>query len=421
MKFVLLTCLALLLISNIKAQYDDGAQQIPISMSAFLSNVMKGNLELMANQFNVSIAEAELKASRVFADPELAFEYANNEDWSVRMGQSYSAGLSYPVSLGNVRSARIGVARVVLELEQLVFAAWLQNLMADASLNYYKCLRDLQIYRLHEDTHKRLQLLAGADSLRFRAGDITEIDAARTRLEAHSSKYELERLKSELTNSLLILARFQGKQPGDTLFIPSDGFPLMNKDLVLSDLISRALANRADLNAAIKSNELNEQQLLLIKAQRAPEFSIEAGYSYNSIVLNDIAPAPEHNSLAAGIVIPFKLSNVNKGELIAAKLAAGQSDKIREDVENLIVTEVTQAYNVYRAMHTQIEHYSADLIRTAERILEGRTFLYNRGETNLIDVLEAQRTYNEMKIQYYQVMYDYASSVVELRRSEAIE
>jgi len=396
-------------------------KQIPISLSTYLSNVTKGNLEFIANQFNVSIAEAEISAAKVIADPEFAFEYSNSEDWSVQMGQSISAGISYPVSLGNKRGASIGVARTRMELEQFVLEAWLQNLKADASLTYFAGLRDLQIYKLQEDTYYRLLQLARADSLRFRTGEIIEIDAIRSRLEARARQYELKRFESSLTNSLLNLSRLQGKLPADTLFVPSDEFSLMRRDLNLGELLERALKNRADLNAAIKSNELSEKQLRLLKAQRAPEFSIEAGYSHNSLVKNEIAPAPEHNSYAAGIVIPFKFSNLNKGELTAARLAAEQSETIRQDVENLIITEVTQAFNVYTAMDKQIELYSGDLIENAEKILEGRTYLYKRGETSLIDVLEAQRTYNEMKEQYYQILYDYASAIIELKRSQAIE
>jgi len=415
------TCLFFLFHTCIKAQDTEDHRQIPISLSDYLSNVTKGNLEFIANQFNVSIAEAELKAARVFADPEVGVEYSNSEDWSLQMGKSLYAGISYPVSLGNRRGASIGVAKTRMELEQYLLEAWLQNLKADASLAYYACLRDLQIYELQEDTYNRLLQLAMADSLRFMSGEISEIDAIRSRLEARAQQYELKRLKSALSNSLLNLSRLQGILPGDTLFVPSDGFIVTRKNLILSNLTNRALTNRADLNVAIKSNELSEKQLRLLKAQRAPEFSLDAGYSHNSIVRNEIAPAPEHNSYAAGIVIPFKFSNLNKGEIAAARLAIEQSEVIRQDVENSIITEVSQAYNVYTAMDKQIENYSRDLIETAEKILEGRTFLYKRGETSLIDVLEAQRTYNEMKTQYYQIMYDYTSTIIELKRSQAIE
>jgi outer membrane protein, heavy metal efflux system len=419
---IIYSCLILLLYNGIlKAQDMEDHEQIPLSLSNYLLNVTKGNLEFIANQFNVSIAEAELKAARVFADPEIAIEYSNNEDRSLQMGQSFSTGISYPFSLGNKRGAAISVARTRMELEQSILEAWLQNLKADAGLTYYAALRDLNIFKLQEDSYNRLLQLARADSLRFISGEITELDAIRSRLEARAQQYELNRFKSSLTNSLLNLLRLQGILPGDTLYIPSDEFPKMSQDLILMDIIERALKNRADMNVAIKTNELSEKQLRLLRAQRAPEFNLEAGYSHNSIVRNDLAPAPEHNSYAAGIVVPLKFSNFNKGEISAARLVAEQSETIRQDVENLIITEVTQAYNVYTAMDKQIENYNRDLVENAEKILTGRTYLYKRGETSLIDVLEAQRTYNEMKMQYYQIMYDYVSAIIELKRSQAIE
>ncbi len=408
----------------LRAQAQEDYIQVPVTLNEFLAGVTRGNLEFIANRFNVSIAEAELKAARVFADPEVAIEYSNNEDWSLQMGQSLSAAVSYPFSLGNKRGASIGVARTRMELEQYLLEAWLQDLRADASLAWYECLRDMQVYRLEEDTYRRLVELARADSLRFIKGDLSEIDAIRTRLEARSRLYELKRLRSELTNSLLNLSRLQGKLPGDTLFVPSSrsaAFPIPGEPLILDELTRRALEHRADLNAAIKAGELSEKELRLLKAERAPEFSIEASYSHNTIVMNEIAPAPEHRSYAAGVAIPLKFSSLNRGAIRSATLAAEQSETLRKDVENQIITEVTQAYNVYAVIDRQIEDYSGDLVESAERILEGRTFLYQRGETSLIDVLEAQRTYNEMKMQYYQIMFDYASAIIELRRLQAIE
>jgi len=187
-KFLIYACLVLLYYNDILAQDKEERRQIPMSLSTYLSNVTKGNLEFIANQFNVSISEAELNAASVFADPEIAVEYSNNEDWKVQLGQSISTGISYQFSLGNKRGASIGVARTQMELEQFVLEAWLQNLKADASLIYYACLRDLQIYQLQEDTYNRLLQLARADSVRFVAGKITEIGAIRSGLEARAQR-----------------------------------------------------------------------------------------------------------------------------------------------------------------------------------------------------------------------------------------
>jgi AcrB/AcrD/AcrF family/Outer membrane efflux protein len=59
-----------------------------IPLSQYLSDVMKGNLGCIARQFNVSIAEAELKAAKIFPDPDVSLVYSNNENRTLQMGES---------------------------------------------------------------------------------------------------------------------------------------------------------------------------------------------------------------------------------------------------------------------------------------------------------------------------------------------
>ena len=117
------------------AQQEISYKSRPVSFPAFLSGVVKGNLGYIANQFNVSIAKAELKASQVFPDPEIALTYGYNEDRRLQMGQSFEAGLSYPVNTANRRGANIALARSNYELSEYLLDAFFQNLRADAALS----------------------------------------------------------------------------------------------------------------------------------------------------------------------------------------------------------------------------------------------------------------------------------------------
>ena len=56
----------------------------------------------------------------------------------------------------------------------------------------------------------------------------------------------------------------------------------------------------------------------------------------------------------------------------------------------------------------------------ASAILEGKVYSYERGEVSLLEVLNAQRIYNEVKQIYYQVLYSYAASLIELDRAAGI-
>lgn len=391
----------------------------PITLSQYLTSVIKGNLQYIAGQFNVSIAEAELNAAKIIPDPDLSLIYGNNEDKRLQMGQSVETSLSYPISLGNKRKAGIELVRSQHELSKLIFEAFYQNLMADATLSYYACLKNERIYKLQTDILDQLTKLARADSIRFSTGEATALDALQSSLEARSHQTNVLQSLSELHNSYINLLVLQGKDLSDTINNPSDEFPAGQIDLSLDALIEHAVEKRADLLVALTNTKVSEKNLRLLKANRAFEFSLETGYSYNSIVKNEIAPAPAYNGLSAGIAFPIKLSNLNRGTLRAADLAVRQSEIAYRDTELQIRSEVICAYNNYITQNKKIEQYNLGLINDAEKILNGRLYAYQNGESDLLEVLNAQRTYTDLQMNYLEALYEYTSSLIELERASA--
>jgi cobalt-zinc-cadmium efflux system outer membrane protein len=113
----------------------------------------------------------------------------------------------------------------------------------------------------------------------------------------------------------------------------------------------------------------------------------------------------------------LKFSNANKGELRAAQLAANQNEMQYQSVELQIGAEVTQAYNNYIIACRQMEQFNAGLLDEAETILKKKIYSYERGETNILDLLNAQRTFNEVQVNYSETLYCCMSALVELERA----
>jgi len=407
-------------VNIIYSQQEINFKSNPVTLSQFLLSVMKGNLGYIAGQFNVTIAEAELKASKVFPDPEVSVAYSNNEDRTVQMGQSVETGISYSINTGNKRGAGIFLARSQHELSQVILDAYFQNLRADASLSYFTSLKNQKIYLLQKNIYEQMSRLASTDSIRLKNGEATGIDALQSSLEARSQQTEVYQSLADMQNALLDLLLLQGKRYSDTLDYPSDNFPYKQRDLNLSELINKAVQNRADLLVAIKNKEVSEKNLNLLKANRAFEFSLETGYSYYSIVKNEIAPAPAFNGLSAGISFPIKFSNLNRGSLQAADLAVKQSQTIYEETELQITSEVTQAYCNFIGQNKKVEHYNLGLVEDAGKILQGRIYSYQHGESGLIEVLNAQRTYIELQLNHLEALFEYTAALIELERSTGI-
>ena len=147
------------------------------------------------------------------------------------------------------------------------------------------------------------------------------------------------------------------------------------------------------------------------------DLGISLGGSYSSTVKNEIAPAPSFKGFTAGISIPLKFSGINKGEVRAAQYAVAQSEKQYEAIELQIDSEVAQAYQKYVTACRQIEQFNTGLLDDAKMILEKKIYSYKRGETSILEVLNAQRTYNDIQANFNETLYNCAVALVELERA----
>lgn len=87
---------------------------------------------------------------------------------------------------------------------------------------------------------------------------------------------------------------------------------------MLADLISTASMNRADLVAAMKNKEVASRALKATRRERNTDVDLSIAVSKNARVHNEEAPAPPFTGVTAGIAIPLKFSNFNKGTVRAA-------------------------------------------------------------------------------------------------------
>ena len=55
-----------------------------------------------------------------------------------------------------------------------------------------------------------------------------------------------------------------------------------------------------------------------------------------------------------------------------------------------------------------------------EKVLDGKLYAYQRGETSLLEVLNAQHTYNEIQEAYAECLHDCMVALTELQRAAGI-
>ena len=391
------------------------AQRI-LSYNEYMKNVREKNIEYIVEKHEVSIAEANAQAAKVFLDPELSISYEDYEDWDLEMGRGYVAELDYTLELGGKRRARMAVAKSEQQMKEALVEDFFRNLQADATLCYLEALTQKKLVNLALSSWQSMRDLARGDSLRHALGEIAEIDAMQSRLEATTMMTDYLQAEVEYKNMLSDLAVFEGGVGAidsladvETLHVTS----LQKYDL--KNLVEFSQDHRADLRAAIRGKELSAANTRLAKANRVIDLGLNVGFA-RVIERNVEGESPGFRHVSAGISIPLKFSNTNKGELRAAQFSERQAKAQYDAILLQIRKEVEQSYNNYIAAYRQAELYQTSTLADAASILEKRKYSYVRGETSLLEVLDAQRTANEVYQSYYEAMYKANASLVELCR-----
>lgn len=383
--------------------------------TAYMKAVEQRNAAYLAERYNVDVAEAMTTAARVFNDPSLSVAYGNNQDWSLQMGQSVEAELSYGFSLGNVRRARINVARSEEDITRAAVEDWFRNLKADATLAWLSAQEARAILEVKRSSYEGMRQVAASDSLKAVLGDGSQVDARQSRIEAQALHAECLSAEADYVNALNELSLFAGGMQFRD--IPDADVAVSLPALPAQELLDLALEHRADLRAAELSRTLSERNLALVKASRAPEIELNAGYSYNTEVRNEIAPAPQFHGLSVGVAVPLKFSRLNRGERLAAERSVLQAEAAYEAARQQIVSEVRQALVSWESATRVAQECSDSILEDAANILASRRTAYLQGDSSLLDYLMAVRVYNETAEQCISAKAGLAAAAAELVRA----
>ena len=393
--------------------------QKKIDYQTYMELVWKQNIGYAAEKLNINIAEAELKAVRVFNDVVLGAEYADNNDRNMLMGRSISVDLSKTFSFGR-RSANIDLAKSEKELTNALLEDYFHTLRAEATLAYLEAVMQTELFLVKQQSYNNISDLAKGDSIRYQLGKIMKVDAIQSSLEAGISRNEMIQIRAELYNTYSSLDLWLGEFSGETLLVP-EGTLLMNERIFdTEELLQTALNNRADLTAAMKDTDVARNALKVAKRERNMEFDLAMGYNYNTEVRNDLAPAPKFSGMTVGVAIPLKFSNINKGTIRTAEYRTRQAELNYKQAELEVQTSVIQSLRQYKSMLEQVRNFENGLLQNAKSVIDGKIYSYERGETSLLEVLSAQRTYDEIQENYIETLYRCAVALVELERNVGI-
>ena len=400
----------------------------PIPLREYLDAVVAHNLDLRAQRETEVSAQAGVSLAGVRPDPQFNGGIASKELYAPNRpnaSTATTAGVAFTLETAGKRDARLRAAHSNVRLSETNVAAFKRQLEADAAAAFIDgCSAQATLAR-KESSLGAMREIVRANEIRMNAGDIGRLELSQSRVEADRFEADVVNARAASKAADLNLATFLGA-PREQRFPARElecswHDPSIEDDV--DDLVRRALAARDDVHQARAAVENARDNLELARANRWVDPTISLALTNTprvSPILDSGGnitnmPAERSVTLSLTVSVPIPLSRSQQGELTQAGSAVTQAELQLRSIQLKAETEVRQAYVQFSATSLNVQTYGGRVVAEAQHVLEGTRTSYRKGATSLLELLNAQRSADDVYLSYVQALADRANATVKLQ------
>ncbi len=381
--------------------------------------MVEGNLDLLAQRANVSIADAQVSVARVFPDPVLTAGVSTIDVSGKGAPTATTLGVGVTLELGGKRGARVAVAESGRVGARADLDDALRTLRGAATAAFIDALFQRAVLDRKQKTLASLDKLVTIAEERTRAGDLAKVALMQSRVEAQRFRGEVVSAEAEVAAADLGLAVFVATRSGSAPapIAPAGDLRIKPRVFQLDELVAAARANRPDLVSRRPAATTAEARAELARANRWIDLTLNVGWQHNFASATGLLAAPAYDALSATVSVPIPFSRAYRGELDAALAGHAQAETQVQAAELRVEVEVRQLYLRYQAAADRAALYAGGLLEGAEQVLDATLYNYQKGGATMLEVLEAERTANEVFLGYYQALADHARALAALEQA----
>jgi outer membrane protein, heavy metal efflux system len=380
-----------------------------LTLEAATEQFLRRNLAVEAARFEVGVAEAERVGARLRPRPGLTVTAENLKlSGDTPFDRLYEVGVTVaqPIELGNRRGLRAEVAERTVSVAEARLTEVLQRRLFDLRRTYYEAVLARALLRIAQENRDNFAELVRFNAVRFEEGYISEGELIKVRLERIKFDSGVAGASLALRQANVRLLEQLGESDFERAARLEVGDPAGGgrAQLELGALRQMALANRADIKVAEAEVALSDSVSRLERSRGKGDVTPYAGYRRVGV----------DNTVVAGVTVPLPFGNRNQGGIARAEAEELVAEANLGLARNRALAEVESAYRAYETAREQVNVYEAGILRQADESREIALVAYREGATDLITLIDAQRTRSEVRASYYRALFDYYTSVFQL-------
>ncbi len=405
-KIFALSCILAAVIPGISAW---GQNKLTIDQA--VQEAIARNLSLMAEKYNLSVADAAIVTARLRPNPVFSTGLDYLDIFGTGFNSTNAAGPSefnfrtdFLFERGRKREDRINLAEKSRSVIQWQLLNTTRLLILDVQSGCIDVLQAKENLTLAQENQKSFTDLVEVNTARVAAGDLAQVELVRSRIAALQFSNAIMQAESRLKSARNRLQTLLGRGSFSPEFDVVGDLKPSAEPAAMEMLKAQALELRPDLAALRGDRERFAADLKLQLAQAKVDYT--AGAEFHRQYYNGTG-----SSLGLFLSFPLPVSNRNQGEIERARRQVDQGEARIRAAEADIRTEVENAYLQYSTARDLLSNIEKNMLVQARQVRETTEYSYRRGEASFVELLDAQRAFNDTIQSYNEARAEFLRSI----------
>ncbi|WP_333577094.1 TolC family protein [Sphingobacterium sp.] len=357
------------------------------------------NLSLLAQQYDISQAEADVIQAKIWELPQLqlsANAYDPQNKKAFHIGQSKEVSVSQLIYLGGKKKNEVEFAKSNVELAKLQFSQLLASLRAQLRTTFYALY-----FEQHKLADIKIQLdylnnLLAAYKEQGKKGNVSLKDQVRLQtmaIDLNNEKTTAINNSINLQQQLRVLISSQEDVLPKLTDQEADQELAVKPTMALDKIYQLALENNADYQFALKTSESSQLFTKWQQSLNTPDINLGLSYSQNGGVFR--------NELNVTAAIPIPLWKQNKGNVIKAKYAEEEAKKNIEVQRQLLESQIRSNYQSWENQYNQYFTITSDDLHNIAVVYDGIFNNFKKGNISLVEFTDFMDSYRISILKLY--------------------
>jgi cobalt-zinc-cadmium efflux system outer membrane protein len=385
-----------------------------LSLQEAVAKALQSRPSLKAEAERVSAAEGFRKQAGLFPNPEFQFQNEN-----LRPGQTYGrdvdtlAMINQSLDVLGKRKQRVAAAGETVNRTQAEYELARWRVAQRVKLAYWAARGSQEIQTVLKTTADNFQKTIDYHAAQLSVGAIAEQDVLRVRLEGERLKISADLASIEASRTRVELL----KEMGETNFAEVALTEPLAPDAPVTPLgMEQAVAQRVEIKVARAALEQARANAKLQDISARPDLNLTAGYKRTQLpdALGGV------NTAIVSLRVTLPTTDKNQGNRIAAEAEVRRQQQLLEAAETDVRADYNGALQEYELRRAEFLNALQPLREHAANISQIAAAAYAEGGTDLLRLLDAERTRLDAELAWARGMVEYRQSIARLEAAEGV-